>query len=160
MNLYLKRHNKYGMSKLKHLNFLNKARNFNFDLTKFWYPSRYRVICYLIGNLLLVIKTVKKSKLKHHSWKIPICYINGALLILNCYELYIKWWQCSSDKNHETIQDTSSLHMVDKIDVVKRKKRPLFSKLFSLFEELVITISQRCDIRVILSVFYSFLKTF
>ena len=48
MTQYLKGYQKYDKSKLKVQLLLSKSRLFNFDLSYFWYPLRYRVIEYLI----------------------------------------------------------------------------------------------------------------
>ena len=95
MTLCLKGLQKYNLSKLKLLNSLNVSRTFNFDLSYFWYPFRYRVIQYLIGKLSDMVKMGQDSLVVaallasvRTSWKVTIYYINGALLILNRYALY------------------------------------------------------------------------
>ena len=55
MTLYLKGHQKYSRSKLKFQNLLNKNKSFNFDLSYFCCPLRYRVMQYLIIKLRLVV---------------------------------------------------------------------------------------------------------
>ena len=58
MTLYFKRYKKYSRSKLKSLNSLNRSRTFNFDMSYFLYLFRYRVIQYLIGKLLDIVKMI------------------------------------------------------------------------------------------------------
>ena len=94
MTLYLKWYQKYHRSNLKSLNLLNKSWTFNFDLSYFWYSLRYRIIQYLIGKLSDMVKIDEDSSFMaallasvRVSWKVTICYINGALLILNWYPL-------------------------------------------------------------------------
>ena len=73
MTLYLKGYKKYERSKLKIQLLLSKFRFFNFDLSYFWYPLRYRVIQYLssisqgilkIDNLLHKRGFVKTQSLR------------------------------------------------------------------------------------------------
>ena len=61
MTLYLKRSRKYERSKLKVLLLLSEFRSFNFDLSYFWRPFRYRVIQYLIGKLSDMVKMIQKG---------------------------------------------------------------------------------------------------
>ena len=61
VTLYIKGLQKYDRSKLKLLNSLNKSRTFNFDLSYFWDPFRYRVIQYLIGKLSDMVKMSKEG---------------------------------------------------------------------------------------------------
>ena len=55
MTLNLKGNQKYDRSNLNILNSLNKIKTFNFDLSYFLYPFRYRVIQYFIGKFLVMI---------------------------------------------------------------------------------------------------------
>ena len=61
MTLYLKGYQKYDRSKLKVQLLLSKFRLFNFDLLYFSYPFSYRVIQYLIGKLLGMVKMGQES---------------------------------------------------------------------------------------------------
>ena len=53
---HLKGYQKYDRSKLKIQLSLSKFRFFNFDLSYFGYPLRYRVIQYLIGKISDIVK--------------------------------------------------------------------------------------------------------
>ena len=95
MASYLKEYQKYDWSKLKLQLLLSKFRLFDFDLLYFWYPSRYRVIQYLIRKLSGMVKMDQESLVVAAflisvmaSWKLKIYYINRALSKLNCYTLY------------------------------------------------------------------------
>ena len=86
----------YKRSKLKSLNLLNKSWSFNFDLSYFWCPLRFSVIQCLIGKFLDLVKMGQDSFVVaavlasvRASWKVTIYNINGALLILNRYALYL-----------------------------------------------------------------------
>ena len=61
MTLYLKGYQNYDRSKLKVQLFLSKFRSFNFDLSYFLFPLRYRVTEYLIGKLSDVVKMGQDS---------------------------------------------------------------------------------------------------
>ena len=96
MILFLKGYQKYDRSKLKALLLSNDCMSFNFDLSYFWIPYRYRVIQYLIEKLSDMAKMIQKSKVVaalstsiRTSWKVGIYYINRALFILNLAPLYI-----------------------------------------------------------------------
>ena len=85
--LYLKGYQKYDKPKLKNLNLSNKSWIFNFDLSYFWYPSRHRVIQYLIAKLLNMVKMSQEDKIVaalstsiRMPWKVAIYYINKACL--------------------------------------------------------------------------------
>ena len=55
MTLYLKGYQKYTRSKFK-VQILSKFRLFNFDLSYFLYPLRYRAIQYLVRKLSDMVK--------------------------------------------------------------------------------------------------------
>ena len=65
----------------KRQNALNKSWTFNFDLSYFWYPLRYRVIQYLIHE------TIGPSRGKLLASVRAFYHINGALLKLIRYTL-------------------------------------------------------------------------
>ena len=62
LTLYLKGYQKYNRSKLKVLLLSSEFRSFNFDLSYFSSPFRYRVIQHLIGKLSDMVKMIKESK--------------------------------------------------------------------------------------------------
>ena len=85
-------------------------RSFNFDLLYFWSPFRYRVLQYLIGKLLDMVKMIQEGKdlltCIWTSWKVGIYYINGR-----CW--FSIWHHCtyyvlSAPKN------LFALHKIDK----------------------------------------------
>ena len=89
MTLYLKQYQKYIKSKLKNQLLLSKLRLFNFELSYFWYPLRYRVMQYLIWKLSDIVKNREEGLVVaallasvRMSKKVPIYYIKGALSIL------------------------------------------------------------------------------
>ena len=63
MNLYVKEYQKYDKSKLKGLLLLSEFRSFNFDLSNSLSPFRYRVIQYLMGKLLDMVKIIQGGKI-------------------------------------------------------------------------------------------------
>ena len=62
MTLYLKGYQKYDRSKLKILLLSSEFRSFNFDLSYFSSPFRYRVIQYLIVKLSDMVKMIQEGK--------------------------------------------------------------------------------------------------
>ena len=90
MTLYLKGCQKYDKSKLRVLLLLSKLRHFEFDLSYFLYPFRYKVIQYLIGKPLDMVKMSQEGSMVtallasvRSFCKVTIYYINWALLIFN-----------------------------------------------------------------------------
>ena len=78
---------------------LSEFRRVNFDLLYFWSPLRYRVIQYLIVKLSDMVKMIQEGSVVaalstsiRTSWKVGICNINRALLILNLAPLYIRFY--------------------------------------------------------------------
>ena len=84
MTLYLKGYQKYNRSKLKSLDLLYKSWSFNFDLTYFWYPLRYKVIPYLVEKLSDMVKKAQEGLLVS-------AFLSSDMDVLNNANLQHKW---------------------------------------------------------------------
>ena len=137
----LKWYQKYDRLKLKSL---NESWTFNFDLSYLWYPLMYRVIQYLIEKLLDMVKIFQVRLVVaallasvRASWKVTIYYINGALLKLIHYTLYVtekcsiftspQWLSIFSQYNRITIvyQDIGKIR-IQKYIKKKEKNRNVY----------------------------------
>ena len=97
MTTYQMGFKKYHWSKFKVLLLLREFRSFYFDWLYFWSPFWYKVIQYLIGKLLDIVKMIQEGKVVaapstsiRISWKAGIYFINGTLIIFNLAPLYVE----------------------------------------------------------------------